>query len=663
MIVEVAFGLPVDKTFKYIIPSSFSSKKITPGVRVRAPFRSEVKIGYVVDVLKEGDREGLKEISEVLDSRPVINSDILQLTWWMAIHYYSAWGECIEASIPGLVRKGRKTVKPHKEISIKPDVNFKKPKRLTPAQERAFKTIREKFNAFNVFLLFGVTASGKTEIYLRAVELALDRGKSALVLVPEIALSPQTVSRFKNRFRNIGISVLHSGLTEAQRFQEWNKIKDGESRICIGTRSAIFAPFVNLGVIIIDEEHEISYKQDERPRYHARALAIIRGKIFNCPVILGSATPSLESYYKAKKGEYILLELPHRIKRKKLPDVKIIDLRSEKRRGLKPLVFSQPLKVEIQSLLDRKAQAMLFLNRRGFSTSLVCLKCGYVIKCPRCEISLTYHSRVKRLICHHCNYKAEKISICPQCQSRYLIYRGFGTQKVVSELHRLFPGITTARLDSDALRKRGVLEKIIQEFRDHKIDILVGTQIIAKGHDFPNVDLVGVILADLSLNIIDFRAGERTFSLLTQVAGRSGRGRRGGRVIIQTYNPEHYTIQTSLKQDYPSFYSQEIERRKILELPPFSQLIKLELRHKDQNKAEQKAYRIKELLEGFANRDFEILGPAPHPVPRLRGEYRWDLIIKSKNLASTLRLLYNIIGFRIRFEGVKLIVDVDPYED
>lgn len=663
MIVEVAFGLPVDKTFKYIIPASLSYQNLLPGIRVRAPFRNQIKIGYVVDVAEQGDRAGLKEIIDVLDSQPVINPDILQLTWWMAIHYYSAWGECIEASIPGLLRRGRKSVSPRKEITITPDLKFKKPRKLTPAQERAIKIIQEKFNFFNVFLLFGVTASGKTEVYLRAVELALSEGKSALVLVPEIALSPQTISRFKNRFKSVGISLFHSGLTEAQRFQEWKKIKDGESRICIGTRSAIFAPFSDLGVIVIDEEHETSYKQDERPRYHARDLAIVRGKMFNCPVILGSATPSLESYYKAKKGDYILLELPHRIRKRRLPEVKIIDLRTERRRGLKPVVLSPPLKVELQSLLERNAQAMLFLNRRGFSTSLVCLKCGYVARCPKCEISLTYHSGERKLICHHCNYKTEKVSICPQCESRYLVYRGFGTQKVVSELHKLFPGITTARLDSDALRKAGALEKIIQDFREHKIDVLVGTQIIAKGHDFPNVDLVGVILADLSLNIVDFRAGERTFSLLTQVAGRSGRGKRRGRVIIQTYNPEHYTIQTSLRQDYISFYNQEIERRKMLGFPPFSQLIKLELRHKNQKKAEQKTYRIKELLEEFRGEEFEILGPAPHPVPKLRGEYRWNLIIKSKKLASTLRLLYNIIGYKVRFEGVKLIVDVNPYED
>ncbi len=663
MIVEVAFGLPVDKTFYYRIPENLSGNNIVAGIRVRAPFRNQIKTGYVVDVIEKQLSQELKEIIEIIDSEPIINPDILRLTWWMAIHYYSGWGECIETALPGVLRKGKKSVTPRKQITIKPDVKFRRPKKLTPAQEKALATIRKKFDDFNVFLLFGVTASGKTEVYLQTVELAIRKNKSALVLVPEIALSPQTISRFKNRFPKVEISVFHSGLTEAQRFQEWKKIKDGISKICIGTRSAIFAPFSDLGVIIIDEEHDSSYKQDERPRYHVRDLAIFRARTFKCPVILGSATPSLESYYKAQRGDYILLELPHRIKKKRLPEVEIIDLRLQKRRRLKPVVFSQPLKVELERVVNNKSQAMLFLNRRGFSTSLVCLKCGYVAKCPRCEIALTYHSQRKILICHHCNYHSERLSICPQCQSRYLVYRGFGTQKVISELHKLFSGITAARLDSDAVRKRGILEKIIQEFRDHKIDVLVGTQIIAKGHDFPNVDLVGVILADLSLNIIDFRAGEKTFSLLTQVAGRSGRGRGKGRVLIQTYNPQHYTIQTSLRQDYVSFYHQEIERRRILGLPPFSELIKLECRHKKERKVEQVAYKIQQLLQEFAGKEFEILGPAPHPVPKLRGEYRWDLVIKSKNLASTLRLLYNIIGFKIQFEGVKLIVDVNPYED
>jgi len=660
MIIDVALGLPVDKIFKYYLPEGF--KKIEPGVRVRVPFRNMEKIGYVVGFDK-AEMEGLKNVKEVIDKEPLLDNDMLDLTRWMSGRYYASWGECIEASLPGALRKDKVSVTPRKEYFIKADKNFLKPVHLTSAQKEVLGVIKSRLSkGFNTFLLHGVTGSGKTEVYIRTIEDVLKQGKSAIVLVPEIALTPQTISRFKTRLGE-NISVLHSSLTSAQRFQEWRKLKTGENKVCIGTRSAIFAPIDSLGLIVIDEEHESSYKQNETPRYHAREVAFKRAQQARCALILGSATPSLESYYKAKKGKYTLLNLPERVEKKEMPEVGIVDLKTVKRRGFKPLIFSPALKQELMAVIDRGMQAILFLNRRGFSTFISCNSCGYVAQCPKCNLALTFHSKESSLVCHYCNYRQDKPLICPQCESRYLSFRGFGTQRVDSELHKMFPGIRTARLDSDALKQKGRLEEIIEDFRARKTDILIGTQIVAKGHDFPDVELVGVILADLSLNIIDFRAGERTFSLLTQVAGRSGRGQRKGRVIIQTYNPAHCTIKTSLNHDYRHFYSEEIKRRNQLGFPPFNELVKLEIRHKSEEKVKNVAGMIKEQINALGQDVCDVLGPAPHPVPKISSFYRWTLLLRGKNVEQMIRLLYNIIGFRKRVQGAVIVVDVNPYED
>ncbi len=659
MVANVVFGLPINKVFNYYLPDGVENSPL--GVRVRAPFNNKEEIGYLIGV-EEIQMQGLKKIVEIIDKEPILDKDILELISWMAKHYFSSQGECIEASIPPLLRKGRSSIKPRLEYEIKPDESFNAPLMLTEAQTEAFNTLKaDIWENQGVFLLYGVTGSGKTEIYIKIIEEVLKKGRGAIILVPEIALTPQTISRFKKRLGE-NISVFHSGLTEAQRFKEWNNIKTNKTNICIGTRSAIFAPLKNLGLIIVDDEHESSYKQEDMLRYHARDVAIKRGEISNCSVILGSATPSLESYYKAKKGEYRLLVLPERVSEKKMPEVRIVDLKSVRHKKGMPLIFSPQLIEELRAVLERKMQAILFLNRRGFSTYVTCLSCGYVAKCVKCSIALTYHSKLGVLICHHCNYSQKKPSICPECNRKYLSFSGFGTQRVESELHKIFSGIRSARLDSDALSKRGSLDEIIDNFRNRKIDVLIGTQIVAKGHDFPDVELVGVILADLSLNIIDFRAGERTFSLLTQVAGRSGRGDKEGRVIIQTYNPEHYTIKTSLKHDYISFYEEEIERRKLLKLPPFSKLVKIEVRHKDENKLKRVIESIKKkLLLKIPAAD--VLGPAPNAVNRIRNLYRWALLAKGEDVEELNSLLYSIIGFRRKIEGANIIVDVNPYED
>jgi primosomal protein N' (replication factor Y) (superfamily II helicase) len=660
MLINVVFGLAVDKVFSYSLPSDIG--RVELGFRVKAPFRNGVKIGYVVGIDKKAKVfPGLKNIHAVLDKESFLNSEMLQLSRWLASYYYCSWGEAIEAMLPSILRKDRCSYGPRKDYLTLADEGFIRPKDLTEAQKKVLKKITERLDSFNTFLLHGVTGSGKTEVYIKLIEDVLSRGRSAIVLVPEIAITPQAISRFKKCLGD-NISVLHSSLTEAQRFKEWKKLKDKESAVVIGTRSAIFAPLENIGLIVIDEEHDSSYKQNETPRYHARDVAFQRAKFNNCPLLLGSATPALESYYKAKNGSYFLLNLPERVKEQRLPLVGIVDLKTIKRKSIAAMIFTPPLKSKIEEVLNRGMQAILFLNRRGFSTFIHCQKCGYVAKCKSCDIALTYHAGSKLLICHYCNYKEKLSELCPQCKGKYLSLRGIGTQRVISELYKLFPSVKAERLDSDSLSKRGELDRIISRFKERKIDILVGTQIVAKGHDFPHVELVGIILADLSLNILDFRAGESTFSLITQVAGRSGRGENRGSVIIQTYNPEHFTIKTSVDHDYESFYDQEIRRREEIDFPPFSELIKIEFRHKDEKRVKKVVEIVKKRLTEPLDSRVEVLGPAPSPVKKKRNLYRFNIIVKTKNVEETSRLLYNIIGYNRSLDGVNIIVDVNPYE-
>ncbi|HEO63790.1 MAG TPA: primosomal protein N', partial [Candidatus Omnitrophica bacterium] len=590
MIANVVFGLPVDRVFNYSVPAG---SQIKIGCRVKAPFRSSVKVGYVVGFSEKKEFDfDVKNITEILDEEPFLSDDILELTRWMSAYYYVSWGEVIEAALPGALRKGKKSSNPRQGYFFEKDKHFVRPSNLTEHQKKSLSEINQS-SGFDVFMLYGVTGSGKTEVYIRAIEKVISEGGSALILVPEIALTPQTVSRFISCLGD-EISVFHSRLTEAQRFQEWLKLKQGINKVSIGTRSSIFAPVKDLRLIVIDEEHDSSYKQQDSPRYHARDVAIKRAQICRCPVILGSATPSLESFYKAMSKKYRFLELPGRVEEKIMPDVRVVDLATVKRRSSRSMVFSPVLESELKDVLGRNMQAILFLNRRGFSTFLYCPKCGYVSKCPGCDVALTYHIKTKTLLCHYCNHKEFLPETCPDCRSGYLSMRGIGTQRVESELHKIFPNsVRTARLDSDVLNKKGELERIIRAFKNKDINVLVGTQIVAKGHDFPDVELVGVILADLSLNIMDFRADESTFSMLTQVAGRSGRGESRGRVIVQTYNPNHFAIQTSLSHDYKSFYAQEIEKRKQLGFPPFSELIKMEFRHKDEKKVKEASRKVK----------------------------------------------------------------------
>ncbi len=522
----------------------------------------------------------------------------------------------------------------------------------------------------SVFLLHGVTGSGKTEVYLQAIAHALERGRGAIVLVPEISLTPQTVERFKARFSSgplqTLVAVLHSHLSAGERHDEWHKIRQGRARIVIGARSAIFAPVDPLGLIIVDEEHEHTYKQEESPRYHARDVAIVRGQMEGATVVLGSATPSMESFYNCGRGKYALLELPERADDKKMPVVRIIDMRQTLRRGKVIPIFSPQLKEAITQRLERKEQVILFLNRRGYSTSLQCPLCGYVAGCPNCSVSLTYHRQEPKLCCHICGHTEPVPNACPNsaCRNPQIRYAGLGTQKVEDTLSKLFPQARTVRMDSDALKRKDDFRRILGDFRTGKIDILLGTQMIAKGLHFPNVTLVGIIYADLALHQPDFRAGERTFQLLTQVSGRAGRGDIEGQVFVQAFTPFHPAIQYARRHDFVGFYHQELEFREQLKYPPFSRIALLTLKGRNEEKVKFSADHLKRELDKVVAdfRDCIIAGPAPAPLLRAETYYRYQIMLRLQRMSALSRRLAGLVQALTLPDDVLLTVDVDPVD-
>ena len=500
--------------------------------------------------------------------------------------------------------------------------------KLTEEQQNALDSIKDD----GEYLLFGVTGSGKTEIYLQLIEKKLKDNKSSIMLVPEISLTPQTVDRFIARFGEDKIAVLHSKLSIGERFDQWNKIKEGRAKIVIGARSAIFAPVKDLGLIIIDEEHDESYKSEMSPRYDAKEIAEYIAKTNKIPLILGSATPDLKSYYKAQNGEITLLTLTKRANNSNLPVVEIVDLREELANGNKSML-SRKLQEEIHKNLLMNKQTILFLNRRGFSTFIMCRDCGYTVKCKRCDITMTYNKNENKLKCHYCGYEENVVKECPECHSKNIRYFGAGTQKLEDEVHNIFPDATTIRMDVDTVSKKNSHEEILNKFRNENINILIGTQMVVKGHHFPNVTLVGVIAADSSLNLGDFRANEKTFQTLTQVAGRAGRGEYEGKVIVQTYNPDNYAIEYSKMQDYNLFYNTEIELRKQLKYPPFCDIILIDMSAKNLSELKNVAKNLHSYLKNrVINEKFGLLlySPVPSPVEKIKDRYRWRMIIKCK---------------------------------
>lgn len=617
-------------------------------------------------------KEVLQYILEMEDFLPISQKDLLQTLGVTA------------GTVKALADKGLITLEdvevfrdPYRGRNFTPST----PLALTQEQQVVYRSIVNKLDEreHGVFLLHGVTGSGKTEIYLQTIQRCLEQERQAIVLVPEISLTPQMVERFKARFGD-RVAVMHSRLSDGERYDEWRKIREGRASVVVGARSAVFAPFDRLGLIIMDEEHETSYKQEETPKYHARDVAIHRASLTGAAVILGSATPSLESYHAAKSQAQDhfapqLLEMPSRALGNRLPEVQIVDMREELREGNRSM-FSRSLHAAITTRLERGEQTVLLLNRRGYSTFVMCRSCGYVAGCPECDISLTYHQKSNNLRCHYCGYAAQAPEVCPDCGSEHIRYFGTGTQRVEEELAKLFPGIRVIRMDVDTTTEKGSHEKLLKQFRDKKGDVLLGTQMVAKGLDFPDVTLVGVITADSALNLPDFRAAEKTFQLLTQVAGRAGRHQLPGEVVIQSYTPEHYSIIHASSHDYLSFVKDELKHRKALHYPPYCRLILVTLSHEQLpllvRMAENFAAAIKSesdrrgwfgSLDRFDASALDILGPVASPIPRLKNRYRFQCMIKwrgTMDAVSLVRVVAEKLQDSARDSKLQISIDVDP---
>jgi len=716
-VVDIAVPVSVPKTFHYLAPEELKSS-LAVGSRVLVPFGSRRVTGTVVGFPPRSVQEGLKTIIEVLGDP--LSPDLVKLARWMADYYLHPLGLSIETMVPGAL--GTAKVKKNKYLSLcsgDHDVTIIRgpkqselllllcdrqvipweelggfssatikalvergmaeiiervaeeaagsgefiadsPPKLMPEQEEAVRKIGASAAAgmFDVFLLHGVTGSGKTEVYLHCIAALAGNGKGAIVLVPEIALTPQLLGRFRKRFGN-RVAVLHSGLTDRERADEYRRIGAGLVDVAIGARSAVFAPFPSLGLVVVDEEHENSYKQDEGLRYHARDVAVMRAKYQDAVCVLGSATPSLESYYNARAGKYRYLLIANRVDHRPMPLVEIVDLKGLPRVS----VYSPALISAVQQRLDKKEQTLLLLNRRGFSSVLICGDCGKVIQCPSCSVSLTFHKSERKLKCHYCDFHMPPPATCPVCGGINLKPLGTGTQKVEEEVAALFPGAAVARMDSDTTRGRDAYDRVLGLVDRGEIDILLGTQMIAKGHDFPAVTLVGAVDADVGLNLPDFRSAEKTFQLITQAAGRAGRGSAAGEVIIQTMNPGHYSLRHSMTHDYEGFYQEEIAYRSELGYPPVRRIVKIEVKSSQEKIAAGAAMtardRIRTLLKG---RETALLGPAPSPIAKVRGKHRFQMLLLSPK-RETLRML--ALEARKAVEEkygrkVQVIVDVDP---
>lgn len=705
----------VDRVFDYNVPKDLIND-IKVGIRVSVPFGRMVLEGFVVEVKSKSSLSELKDVIDIIDRDIVLNEELLSLGKVMRDKTLATLISCYQVMLPkalkakknsnisiryntfyslnkievdtklndkqrkiiDLVKKDKKVLrKDLVDISLSSLNTLLKKGILKEEKEEAYRInyLEEKATKVeltsdqrcvvdevikghdNTYLLYGVTGSGKTEVYMEIIEYYLSLGKTSIVLVPEISLTPQMIERFELRFGK-KIAAIHSSLSDGEKYDEWRRIVRAEASIVIGARSAIFAPLDNIGVIIIDEEHSDSYKQsDPSPRYSAKDIALIRGEYFGSKVVFGSATPSMEVMARAKKGVYKLLELPNRINGKSLPPVEIIDMNKtlKKSRGY----FSTELIEAIKNALDKKEQIILLLNRRGYSSFVTCKNCGYTFKCPNCDISLTYHKSSNTLRCHYCGFGEKVYKICPSCKEEALTNLGTGTEKIEEELNKLFDGVRVVRMDYDTTSKKGMHEKIINDFKDHKYDILLGTQMVSKGLDFPNVTLVGVINADTSLNIPDFRSSENTFSLLSQVAGRSGRSEKQGRVIIQTFNPDHYAINLVRKNDYLSFYDREMEIRKKLKYPPYYYLCNIRISGKDNNIIVNEANKIKRSLDRNLNNTI-ILGPSSASIFRMNNIYRYNILLKYKSDKEIINILEKIIEHYKSNNKIKVDIDFNP---
>jgi len=657
---HVFFEVPMDQGFDYRIPA-FLKTKVTEGTRVLAPFGRRNAYGYVWKLKSVPDVEQVKEILSVPDESPVFGPELLELAKAISDYYLCPLGLVLKTMLPAPIRKIRPDQKKNELAEDGRDPDLELPRRLNEEQQKAWDFIQARIEAdnFSVSLIHGVTGSGKTELYLFAIASVLKKNKSAIVLVPEISLTPQTTRRVRQRFGKV-TAVLHSRMSAKERVLAWEKIRKGEARVVVGPRSAIFAPVRNLGLIIVDEEHERSYKQEEIPRYHARDAAILRAQIEKIPVFLGTATPSLESYFNALNERYHLISLTRRVEDRPLPTVHVVDMRKEAEIHGRLFSFSRTLRNAVQKKLEAREQSILFLNRRGYAPLVICPSCGHVLVCLECDQAMTYHRTKEKLVCHLCDCETIVPKACPHCQKPSLHQLGVGTQRIENNLQTLFSSARVDRVDTDSTRALNAHEKIFEKFQDHGTDILIGTQMVAKGLDFPNVTLVGVLSADVAMSLPDFRMGEHTFQLLTQVAGRAGRGEKKGDVYIQTFTPFHPIIRAAVSQNYEEFYQKEIEYRRQLGYPPFSRLMNILIEGKDLSQVSRAAHGLEKNLKKVLLSPVRIIGPHPAPTAKIKGKHRWQIIVfcpRGKRIHAELK---SILGRSKNEKAVKIVVDVDP---
>ena len=655
-------GREVDRLIQQLVGQKLASLEYRDRPpAVRPARRSVIRIA--------ADRAKAEAELTVLRRRALRQSSLLEhlLRSGEAITSQEATGVAGASGVRGLIEKGL-IRREEEEVERSPwdgaAVTAGAPPELTPAQQVAVRGLLEGLasRAFIPALLYGTTGSGKTEVYLRVIEEVVRQGRQALVLVPEIALTPLAADRFRSRFAD-RIALLHSGLSPGERLDQWRRIRRGMAEIVVGARSAIFAPLSRLGFIVVDEEHDSSYKQDSDPRYHARDLALARAKMLQIPVLLGSATPSFESFHRAQEGAYRLFLLPKRVEARPLPSMTLIDMRQEKARGERaPRIFSKPLADAIKQTVAKGEQVLIFLNRRGYARLLLCRECGFAMRCPRCSVSLIYHSPDARMRCHYCNYRERPPTRCPKCCGISFGLLGYGTQQVEEAAKALVPMAALARMDRDTTRRRRAHQQILRKVEQGQTQILIGTQMVGKGHDFPGITLVGILSADTSMQIPDFRAGERTYALLTQVAGRAGRGDRPGQVLVQTYNPDHYCIVAACNNEYEALYRFERPLRQERGLPPFGFLVLLVVTSRTEQDAQEVADRLAGLLLERAVPPLSFEGPAPAPLYRLKGRYRWQLLAKGPEPETLHRLVRETLALLPSSERAKIQVDVDPVD-
>lgn len=656
---DIVINIPINQAFTYsYIPQESDKKKYEPkvGKRAEIKFGNKKLIGFITKVYNDFPKtcavpvEKVRPIIRVLDEEPIFNEEIYEIAKWISKYYLCSIGEAFSTILPSGKRPSEKS-----SFSLDTEIPNTKQNILSIEQQEAVNKITTKNNISNYHYLYGPTGTGKTEVFLQAAEILLKQGKGVIYLVPEIGLTQQVIDTVIQRFGNT-TAVLHSGLTQSQKLLQWKKILNKESRIVIGARSAVFAPVPELGMIIIDEEHDASYKSGNTPRYHARQVAMFRASKLQIPLVMGSATPSVEAWLLMEQNKLIRHKLSKRLAGGKMPEINCIDLSKTNNSGC----ISETLEAEIRETLAQKKQAILFLNRRGFTHFFRCNLCNYELLCKNCSVSMTYHKNENKLLCHYCGWSTHAPNSCPKCGSIDIGYSGFGTEYIEQETRAKFPNAKILRLDTDSLSNSEELIEKLNEFKNGNYDIMLGTQMVAKGLNFPNLQLVGVILADTGLHLPDFRAAERTFSLITQVAGRAGRYFPDGKVFVQTYNPLREPILFACKGRIESFYNSELNMRKLLDFPPYSRLIRLVFRSSKQANAIETAHSAKKIIESFNEKNVEVIGPAECPIVKISQNFRYQILLKGKSIIPLQKVAYKLLFEYTHSQNVYIECDVDP---